>query len=207
VASAAADVSAIADAIEVDRFAVMGHSGGTIHAMACAALLPNRVIASVCIASLAPFDASGLDWFAGMGPAGETELRAAAAGREALAAHFEASDFDPELFTPADHAALEGRWSWLLDVVRPALDNGRGPMIDDDMALVTNWGFAPEQVTSPILFLHGENDRIAPVAHARWLAGHCRSSELWTRPSDGHISILRSAPAALEWLGERARGN
>src|SRR6266576_1046071 len=66
---------------------------------------PNGVEAAVCVSGLALFGAEGLDWFAGMAPAGAAELRAAAAGRAAQEAHF-ASAFDPELFTTADHAAL-----------------------------------------------------------------------------------------------------
>ncbi len=89
----------------VDRFAVMGHSGGAPHALALGALLPERVIAIVCVATLAPFGAEGLDWFAGMGPAGEAALRAATAGRRALEEHLATADFDPEMFTDADQAS------------------------------------------------------------------------------------------------------
>ena len=75
VASAATDVAAIADALGIERFAVMGHSGGGPHALACAALLPERVLGAVIVAGLAPFQAEGLDWFAGMAAAGAAELR------------------------------------------------------------------------------------------------------------------------------------
>jgi pimeloyl-ACP methyl ester carboxylesterase len=64
----AADVAAIADALGIGRFAVLGHSGGGPHALACAALLPERVIAAVSVSGPAPFDAAGLDWFAGWSP-------------------------------------------------------------------------------------------------------------------------------------------
>src|SRR6476620_1097401 len=82
VASAAADVAAVADAFDVGRFAVMGASGGGPHALACAALLGERVTGAVALASLAPI-AADIDWFAGMvAPGG---LRAAVDGREARA--------------------------------------------------------------------------------------------------------------------------
>jgi hypothetical protein len=55
---------------------------------------------------LAPFGAEDLAWFAGMTPSGAAELRAAATGRAALEAHFAAAKFDPDMFTPANHAAL-----------------------------------------------------------------------------------------------------
>jgi pimeloyl-ACP methyl ester carboxylesterase len=59
----------------------MGHSGGGPHALACAAVLPERVLAAVCMSGLAPFGAERLDWFSDMAPSGAAELRAAAAGQ------------------------------------------------------------------------------------------------------------------------------
>src|SRR5215211_6635611 len=105
VASAAADVSAVADALGIERFALMGHSGGGSHALACAALLQERVLDVVVVAGMAPFGAEGLDWFEGFGPAGVAELRAAAAGRAALEKHLAQSEDEPE-FTPEDEAAV-----------------------------------------------------------------------------------------------------
>src|ERR1700722_11642562 len=66
VADVAADVEAIADRLGVDRFAVLGRSGGGPHALACAALLPHRVTRAAALVSLAPWQAQGLDWFDGM---------------------------------------------------------------------------------------------------------------------------------------------
>lgn len=60
----------------------------------------------VSVAGLAPFDAEGLDWFAGMIPSGAASLRAAAHGRGAKERHESGAVFDPEMFTAADHAAL-----------------------------------------------------------------------------------------------------
>ncbi len=119
IASAAADVAAIADALGIGRFAVLGHSGGGPHALSCGALLPERVIAVVSGSAPAPFDAEGLDWFAGWSRSGVAEQRAALAGRAALEEYLPSAEFDPETFTPEDHAALEGRWSWLGEVVAP----------------------------------------------------------------------------------------
>jgi pimeloyl-ACP methyl ester carboxylesterase len=206
VASAAADVASVADALGIDRFAVMGHSGGGPHALACAAVLPGRVLAAVCMSGLAPFGAEGLDWFAGMAHSGAAELRAAATGRAALEAHFAAAEFDPEIFTAADHAALSGAWSWVETVVGQALETDQGGMVDDDLAYVAPWGCDPGQVSTPVLFVHGAQDRIVPSPHSRWLAGHCRSAELWLRPDDGHVSVLNASVMALDWLREHAGG-
>ena len=175
-----------------------------MHALACGALLPERVVGSVCVSSLAPFAHSGLEWFAGMAPAGEAELRAAAAGRQALADHLAAADFDLSVFTDADMAALKGPWLWLWNVAGKGMRSGPDGMIDDDLALVSDWGFEPNSVSTPVLFVHGGEDRIAPLAHAMWLAGRCPLGELWMRPEDGHVSALSSAAAAMEWVTEHA---
>ena len=200
VASASSDVAAIADTMGIDRFAVMGHSGGSVHAMACAALLPDRVIGVVAAASLAPYDADGLDWFAGMAPSGEATLRAAAAGRAAKEAHEAAAIDEAVGFVSADWDALAGEWGWFESVVEPALKDGPGGLIDDDLAYVAPWGFDLAAIRAPVLLLHGTADRIAPVAHAEWLASRIASAELWRATDEGHVSVLGSAEAALAWL-------
>ncbi|WP_037316035.1 alpha/beta fold hydrolase [Amycolatopsis orientalis] len=203
VASAASDVAKIADALKIERFAVFGHSGGGPHALACAALLPERVSAAVGVASMAPYDGDGLDWFAGMGAAGVGSLTAALAGRTEKARYEASAEYDAEMFTASDHAALKGDWAWVLDVVGPAVQGGPDGLIDDDLAYVAPWGFQPSDITAPVLLLHGGEDRIAPLAHGEWLARQCATAELRTFPEDGHISVLREGEAALEWLAGR----
>jgi pimeloyl-ACP methyl ester carboxylesterase len=200
--SVAADVARIADAKGIDKFAVMGHSGGGSHALACGALLPDRILGVVCMAGLAPFGADGLDWFAGMCDSGVASLRAAACGRAAKE-RYEASgaEYDPE-FTPADLAALSGAWSWLGGVVGPAMAGGPGGLIDDDLAYVAPWGVDPATLVAPTLVLHGDQDRVVPSSHGAWLARSCPSAQLRLCPGDGHISVLNSGTAALDWLSE-----
>jgi pimeloyl-ACP methyl ester carboxylesterase len=203
VASAAADVAAIADTLGIDRFAVLGHSGGGPHALACAALLPGRVLAVVSASAPAPSDAPGLDWFAGWSPSGVAEQRAALGGRAALEAYLPSAQFDPETFTPGDHAALDGGWSWFGDVVGQALAHGHEGMVQDLLAGARDWGFALADITVPALIMHGAADRMVPAAHGEWLAAHCPRAELRLIAGAGHITVLDSAPAALEWVQAR----
>jgi pimeloyl-ACP methyl ester carboxylesterase len=200
VASAAADAAAVADALGAQRFAVFGHSGGGMHALACAALLPSRITAAVSVSGLAPWGADGLDWFAGMAPSGQESLRASIAGRAARE-HYEATvtEGDPG-FIPRDWGALEAEWSWFGPVVNAAMANGPGPMIDDDLAAVAPWGFDPATIGQPVLLVHGEADAMVPAAHSRWLAGHIPGAELRLYPDDGHISVLHHGADAMSWL-------
>jgi pimeloyl-ACP methyl ester carboxylesterase len=197
VASAAADVARIADALGIARFAVMGASGGGPHALACAALLPDRVTGVVCLAGIAPLT-EDFDWFEGMAAPGG--LRAAIDGREARERYAASDEFDPESFTPADWAALSGTWSSLGADAERANDAGPDGLIDDDVAAVAGWGFELSQITAPVLFVQGGQDRVVPPAHAEWMLRNCPRSELWLRPRDGHISILDASPVAMDWL-------
>lgn len=203
IASAAGDVAAIADELGIERFAVLGHSGGGAHALACAAKLPGRVTAAVSVSGMAPYEADGLDWYAGLNPGGAAELRAARAGRAELEAFLAAAGDNPDMFTPEDHAALAGEWAWLGRVAGQAIKQGMGGFIDDDLAGTRPWGFDPKDITVPVLLVHGEADRTVPVSHAKWLASRIAGAEAWLRPGHGHISILAEAPAALGWLAER----
>ena len=205
IAAVAADVAWIADAFGVGSFAVMGHSGGGPHALACAALLPDRVRAAVAISSPAPYRAEGLDWFTGMVPSGQAQLRAAADGRAAYEEFLKTADFDPEMFTAADRAALAGEWAWMARIAGEAIEAGMEGAIEDELALTVPWGCTVEQVSAPVLIEHGGQDRTVPASHGAWLAARGPAAELWTRPDDGHVSVLIStAVPALDWLAGQA---
>jgi pimeloyl-ACP methyl ester carboxylesterase len=207
VASAAADTAAIADALGISRFAVLGHSGGGPHALACAALLPERVIAAVSVSAPAPFGADGLDWFAGWSPGITAETRAATGGRAALEAHWAGAE--PEnmgaFFTEADMTALGGSWSWLADVVGRAIEQGNEGYLEDTLASVQPWGFRLDDIRVPVLIMHGAKDKMVPRAHGEWLAARCPAAESRIVPDAGHITVLDSAPEALAWLAARGR--
>jgi pimeloyl-ACP methyl ester carboxylesterase len=192
VASAARDVERVADALDLGRFAVMGASGGGPHALACAALLGDRVSAVATFAAMAPYT-DAFDWFAGMvAPHG---LRAARAGRQARETLPQA--FDQESFNARDRAALDGRWKWLVEDAGKAGPEGA---IDDDLAFAAPWGFELEDVDAPVLLAHGGDDRVIPVSHAKYMLERLPNAELWLRPRDGHVSTLDAAPLAMEWL-------
>ncbi len=200
VGTAAADVAAVADALGVERFAVMGHSGGGPHALACAALLPERVLAAVVIAGLAPLDAEGLHWFAGMEAAAVDILRATIEGPQARARH-DAMTGPPRLpLTAADAAAVAAEWGWLTEVVGAAKAEGHPGQIHDDLAYVAYWGFEPSTITAPTLVIQGGRDRVVPHAHGEWLAEAIPGCSLWLSADDGHISVLDQADEALAWL-------
>ncbi|MDM8085211.1 alpha/beta hydrolase [Cellulomonas cellasea] len=202
VAAAADDVAQLADALGVERFAVMGASGGGPHALACAALLPERVNAVACLAAIAP-PTGDEDWYAGM--ASPEGLRAAAAGgREARERYAQDAEFDPASFTEADWAALAGEWAALGDDAAHAGQAWPGGLVDDDVAFARPWGFDVAQVRAPVLLVQGGQDRVVPTRHVDLLAAALPAAEAWRRPDDGHVSVLGAYPDAMAWLAARA---
>jgi pimeloyl-ACP methyl ester carboxylesterase len=207
VADCVGDVAAIADALGYDRFYCSGGSGGGPHSIACAALIPDRVIAVAAIASPAPVDAEGFDWMAGMGKENIEEYSAAQAGGQRLQDYLE-READAvsgatadglvrvwrELFCEADRRALSGAYAeHTVRQVERSLASGIWGWFDDDVALVSDWGFALDQVAAPVYIWHGGEDQFIPVAHGEWLAGHLPGAKAQLRPGDGHLSITLSA--------------
>ena len=68
VSCAAADVEDVLDALGIEKFLVIGWAGGGPHALACAALLPERCIAASVLAGVGPHGEPDLDSLSDMGP-------------------------------------------------------------------------------------------------------------------------------------------
>lgn len=197
VASAATDVAAIADAMGLARFSLAGYSGGGPHALACAALLGDRVTAVATFASPAPFT-TAFDWFAGM--AAPSVLRSAREGRPARARFAETDTFDESQFIASDWAALSGAWGMLGQDAGAADAFGPDGLIDDDVAFASPWGVDPAAIAVPTLIVQGDGDRVIPATHGRSLAAAIPGATLDLRPDAGHVAVLAALPAALAWL-------
>jgi pimeloyl-ACP methyl ester carboxylesterase len=203
-ASVAADLTTVLDTLGIGTCALMGYSGGGSYALGSAAVLGERVEAVATFAAIAPYDASGLDWFDGMIASGLASLHAAAAGREAKLRHETSGvGYDPE-FTASDVAMFDGPWGWLGSIAGDiSLPNGPDGVIDDDCSYVTPWGCDPTTITAPTLLHHGTADGIIPSTHAHWLAANLPTATLQIHEDLGHISVLAHAEPALEWIRDQ----
>ena len=202
VADCVGDVTAIADALGIDRFYSVGGSGGAPHSIACAALLPERVISAAAIASPAPVDAEGLVWTEGMGKENVAELAAVRGTDRELEEYLEREarsmlGTSPEQVTTAlgdlisavDRRALSGALGeFIVRELNHSLSGGVWGWFDDDRAILGDWGFDLAGVAAPLSLWHGGQDRFVPIAHGEWLAGHLQA-DAHLRPDDGHLSL------------------
>jgi pimeloyl-ACP methyl ester carboxylesterase len=217
VADCAEDVRAIAAALGLERLAVWGISGGGPHALACAALLGDLVPAVAVLASIAPWDAPGLDYFQGMGQLNVDEIllavRDPAAARqrketlrqEMLATEAEGlRDFLRTLLAPVDAEVLTGELAqYFVDSARSGLAPGSEGWSEDTSAMLAPWGFALGSIRTPVMLLHGRQDRFVPFAHGEWLAAHIPGVTAGLTDDDGHLTLLeRHLDEVHAWLLE-----
>lgn len=215
VSSVAADVAEIADALGLDRFAVVGRSGGAPHALACAALLPDRTTRTGALVSLAPRDADGLDWFEGMTESNVREYVNAAIGRSRVTATLGRRSLSIVADPAASIAEMRGklpesdRWivadAGIQDMLErnfaEGLRDSADGWVDDVMAFSTAWGFDPARIGTPVLLWHGEDDIFAPAQHTLWLARTIPGAHVEIEPGAAHFGALRVMTRVLSWAG------
>jgi pimeloyl-ACP methyl ester carboxylesterase len=219
VRDAATDVQVIADKLGLDRFAVVGRSGGGPHALACAAVMPQRVSHTAVLVPLAPSDATGLDWYHGMSQQNAHEYGTAAADSEALLGDLttlaEAARKDPQQFLQLFDSELSGpdqrvvgdvvMRRLLLDTYKEALRQGPAGWIDDILAFRRPWGISLEDITSHVRLWHGEDDRFSPVNHTRWLSRQIPNAakvQVKIQPGIGHFGAVEVLPEILSWIAD-----
>ena len=215
VADVVPDVAAIADALGVERFAVAGGSGGGPHVLACAALLPDRVLRCMVQVSVAPFDAEGLDWLAGQTAGNVEEFTAALAGEDAYRNVAERerrttlerlaqgrADFfgDSYELSEADRQQLARHMALAADQLTNALADGVDGWVDDGIAFTRPWGFELSAIRAPIFLTYGRQDNLVPAAHGDWLAAHLNVTRLVVNDDAGHMGDDAQIEDHYAWL-------
>ena len=207
VADVAPLVAAVADRLGFGRFVTMGWSGGGPHAIATAALMPERCAGALCLAGVAPYDQSDLDFLAGMGEDNIVEFGAALEGEAALEAFLSETaaglrevtadqviDAMRSLLPPVDQAHLTGKeGEEMAAELRWSLAHGIWGWFDDDIAFTRPWGFDLGAITVPVQVWQGTEDLMVPFTHGQWLAERLSSSDPHLVDGEGHLSLAAQA--------------
>lgn len=218
IASAAEDVRTICSALGISRLATWGVSGGGPHVLACAALLPDLVAAAASLASLAPYPAAGLDWFAGMGQENVDDFKLMMEDPAAAWAKAEkdregmlsvsAADLHTQfatLLTPTDAAVMTGQVAEYLSLcVKDGLAPGVEGWTEDGKAMAEPWGFSVTDIAVPVLLMHGREDQFVPFGHGEWLAARIPGVDARLLDHDGHLTLTESRIGEVhDWLLSR----
>ena len=143
------------------------------------------------LAGLAPFDAEGLDWVAGMSQNDVDFTRLFLADEAAARTKL---DKDREELL-ADAAANRD--------ARDGLAPGNQGWWDENSMQLRPWGFDLADIAVPVLLLHGRQDQFVPVGHGEWLAAHIPGVEARLSDDDRHETITNHVPEVHAWLAER----
>ena len=218
IADAAADIAAIADELGFERFAVVGGSGGAPHALACGALLGDRVLRVGALVTPAPSDSPDFDFFTDLAEINVREFGAALEGREAIEAHLQGyvdelrSDPDAVI----DQIAVELPEVDRRLVARPefralmresfveAVRQGVRGWADDDLAFAKPWGYELEEVEAEVRLWQGELDVLAPRSHGQYVASRLPNARFELLEDGGHF-LDEEWGIVLDWLAAGAR--
>jgi len=219
-ASIAADAHAVADELEVARFATLGMSGGGPAALAAAAVPGGRVSRAGIASGAGPLQ---------LVPGALDELddndRAAVSllpGDPAAAASAFAAGFEPlaelareaggggvvsafeDLLSSRDGELLRGQRyaSAFAETMHEALRQGTSGAGWDNVSWIGRWDIDLSAIRCPVLLWYGSDDRLAPPAHGSWLSANLPSARLILRDGEGHFGIYEHLGEMLDALTE-----
>src|SRR5215469_10402702 len=213
-----ADTDAVLAAVGAQRCLTMGWSGGGPHALACGARL-GAAAGVLVVAGVAPYEADGLDWLAGMGEDNVVEFSAAVQGDDQLRPYLlrerellrniQAPDIvaSMESLLPyVDRAALTGEYGEDMAAgFREAVRTGVDGWLDDDLAFARPWGFSLSEISVPTMIWQGSADLMVPFAHGQWLASRLPAASAHLEDGEGHLSVaLGKLDAMLDELVKAA---
>jgi pimeloyl-ACP methyl ester carboxylesterase len=199
----AGDVDQLADALGLDRFAVVGVSAGGPYAVACAHRLAGRVPVAAAVSSLsplcAPADVPGLPTrirlalraIAGA-PALATRVGDAAVGfvarhpallLRAMAAGAPSAD--------RSHLADDATAATAVDAFLAATAGGVAGLIEDHLLTSRPWGLPLGEVAGEVHVWHGMGDAFVPVEHALQLVAALPRCRTFLDPEEGHFFFRR----------------
>jgi pimeloyl-ACP methyl ester carboxylesterase len=208
------DLRTIADILGIDKMEVIGLSGGGPYALACAAAMPDRVVAAGVIGGVAP--TVGSDAIAG-GVMGSVGLRVApllqvAGGPIGLAASVlirlirplasPAADLYGRVSPEADRRLLarpEIKAMFLDDLLNGSRKQMAAPFADV-VVFARDWGFRLDEVKVPVRWWHGDHDHIVPFDHGLHVVAKLPDVEMYHLPGESHLAGLGRAEEILSTM-------
>ena len=200
-----ADVAALADALGIDHFGVIGGSSGGPYAAVCCALLPERIIGGIITASPIPLDWPGArDHY----PQTVLDIMDLLPDEDAAIAWYtdrfgaDGSRLpkpDPSELPKPDAAMLadETFAQHMQQVREEALRQGIAGFVQDLLAQFRPWPFDPAQISVPVQVNHGELDTLVPIAYSHQIAQRIPGADFSELTGHGHMSVMYEWPRLI----------
>ena len=209
-----ADVVQLADRLELGRFALLGHSGGGPHALACGVAIPDRLTAIGIACGFAPMDRPGaLD-----GMSRQLQQGVGLFSRMPWISRLLFASLPNQYRRNAEKAFEQQFGHGLPDSDRAILDRGdvhanvlagavealrcgsRGLAHEAPLFLGRPWGFRPEAICTPAWLWYGDADSIVPLQMGHYLANTIPRSDLRVYPGEGHMLHITHWDEILQTL-------
>jgi len=208
----AADIEALVDDLGLERFGVVGLSGGGPYTLAVAHEMPDRVVVACLLGGIGPTRGPDAVWsytrllrfFAPAfevlrSPVGSALVHVVNAaeqyGEQALAVFARLiGGSDREILTEPHFSAM-----FIADMVNA----GELRAVGHDIALFSrHWGFLLEDVRPPVVVWQGLADNIVPQSHGHHQAARLPDAQLRVRPGEGHFAGFSDVTAVLDSIRE-----
>ena len=197
------DLLALADHLNIERFAVLAYSLGGIHGLACARAIPERLTKVGIVSGAALFTEAELMQNVNEGTRKYLTLprENPFAARLFLGMMTMMIRFAPKLMTasaasnlPAPDRPIVADSNFqagFVHMLREALRNGTRGAFHESLLAVTDFGFRLQDIQTPIQLWHGEADQNVPVAMARYVESAVPKCEAGFYPNEGHLSLFK----------------
>ncbi|WP_335999625.1 alpha/beta fold hydrolase [Halorientalis halophila] len=196
-----ADVADLADELGLETFPVLGVSAGGPYAVACAALLDQRVDRAGVVCGLGPMKSVGLRerlwYYSARFVPPVTELGLWLGGRKALADREAFLDSMAENAAPADAPVWRGDLGKVVhaSMVESRRHHGLDPLVTETAIFGREWGIDLGAIDVPTWLWYGKEDTVVPTAMGLYLADEIPTADAHFYPDLGHLSTVERAEA------------
>jgi len=196
------DVIQLADHLHIDKFAVLGLSGGAPYAADCALKNPERVSKVALVSGVSPYNIPG----ATDGMVQSDRISASLARRAPLilriflsvmagSARKKPENFIASMmkdFSEPDKAVLNQREisQWLIDTFLESVRSGTKGAARDYSLITREWGFQVKEITQEVYVWHGESDNMTPLSMGKYMANTFPNCLPQFIPGEGHVSLI-----------------
>ncbi len=197
------DIGQLTRALGIDRFCVVGLSGGGPYTLACAHEMPDRVVAVAVLGGVAPSvgpeapEGGAVSITPSVGPALVALRKPLGVGMRGLVQVLQpladpATDLFLRLLPPGDAEVFSDpatRRMFHEDLIHGSRSWMEALFLDVGL-FGKSWGFELRNVAVPVHLFYGDADNVVPLAHGEHMAAILPRATLGVRPQEGHLGGL-----------------